>query len=105
MPVLAGLLASIAGKFFGLFTAMFGAVWGVRIAAAVALGTGYVACVVYYSAMIGPWLGGILSTSYGMFLGLLFPPVSGSVLASLVTMWTCVAVQKYTSSLLKLAVG
>ena len=105
MPLFATLVASIAAKFFALFVAMFGAKWGVRIAAAVALATGYIACVLYWSTLIGPWLLGILSTSYGYVLGLLFPPVSGTVLAGLITWWTCVAVQRYTSTLLKLAVG
>lgn len=105
MPLLAGLLAAIAGKFFGLFVLAFGAKWGVRIAAATALGTGYVACVAYWASMIIPWLESILTTQWGMLLGLLFPPVAGSVIAGLVVFWTCVAVQKYTSTLVKLAVG
>lgn len=105
MPLLASLLAGIAGKFFALFVAAFGAVWGVRIAAAVALATGYIACVLYWSSMIIPWLTSILSTQWGYLLGLLFPPVSGTVLAGLVAFWTCVAVQKYTSTLIKLATG
>lgn len=103
MPLLAAFLGAIASKFFGLFVAMFGALWGVRIAAAVALGTGYVACVLYWSSLILPWLSSILNTQYGYLLGLLFPPVSGTVLAGLVAFWTCVAVQKYTSTLIKLA--
>lgn len=105
MPVLAALLASMAGKFFGLFVAMFGAKWGVRLAAATALGTGYVACVVYWSSLVVGWLDSILNTQFGFLLGLLFPPVSTTVLAGLVTFWTCVAVQQYTKTLLKLAVG
>ena len=105
MPLLAALLAGIAGKFFALFIAMFGAKWGVRIAAAVALGTGYIACVIYWASLIVPWLTSILATEYGYLLGLLFPPVCGTVLAGLVTLWTCVAVQKYTSTLVKLATG
>lgn len=105
MPLLGALLVGMAGKFFGLFVAMFGAKWGVRIAAAVALASGYIACVLYWASLIMPWLTAILDTQFGYVVGLLFPPVSGTVLAGLVTLWTCVAVQKYTSTLVKLATG
>lgn len=101
MPLLSSLLAWIATKFFGVFVFAFGAKWGTRLAAATALAVGYVACVAYWAGMVGPWLAGVFSTSYGAVLGLLFPPVSGTVLAALATYWVCVAVQSYTKTLLQ----
>lgn len=102
MPLLGTLLAGLFGKVTALFIGMFGAKYGLRILAATALATGYVSCVVYWSGMIAPWMASIFATSYGSLLGLLFPPISGSVLAGLVGFWTAVIVQKYTSTLLKM---
>lgn len=104
MPLLGGLLASIANGVSGLFVAMFGAVWGVRVAAAITLAGIYVSCVVYYTTMITPWLDGLLTHPWVGMLGLLFPPVAGSCLASLAAFYTCIVGKRYISSLTKLAV-
>lgn len=105
MPILAKLLAAIATGTLGFFTTLFGAIWGIRIAAAVAIGTIYVSCVVAYSAMIAPWLGVVFTTGYGWLLGLLFPPVAGSVLAALSGWWAIIVGKRYITMLTKLAVG
>ena len=65
----------------------------------------YISCVVYFSTMIYPWMQGIFNTAYGALLGLLFPPVAGTVMASLGAYWTCVIGVKYVSSLTKMAMG
>lgn len=105
MPSFAAFVGVILGKFLGVFVAMFGAVWGLRIAAVVAMATGYVACVVYWSTMLVPWFSAILGTSYGYLLGLLFPPISGTVLVGLVAYWTCVLTLQYTKQLWKAVAG
>lgn len=105
MPIFAKLFSSIAAGFVLLLTRMFGAIWGVRIAAAMSIAGIYISCVVYYSAMIVPWLAGGFSTAWGYVLGLLFPPVAGTVMASLATWYGCIVGKRYLSMLTKLAVG
>jgi hypothetical protein len=105
MPSLAAFLQVILGKALGVFVSMFGAVWGIRLAAATAMASGYIACVVVFSGMVGPWFAAITTTAYGALLGLLFPPVSGTVLASLVAYWTAVITLQYTRQLWRAVTG
>lgn len=105
MPLLGALLQSIGASLFGLIAALVGARIAVRLIAAGTLAGIYISCVLYFSAMIAPWLSGIFSSTYGMVLGLLFPPVSGSVLAGLFAYYTCIVGAKYVTTLTKLAIG
>lgn len=105
MPLLAAFLGSIGTSIYGVMLAMFGAKVAARLAAVMALAAIYISCVMLFTTTIGPWIGTIFATAYGQFLGLLFPPVAGSVIAGLGTYWTCVIGAKYVSSLTKMAVG
>lgn len=105
MPLLATLLSGIGTAIYGFFAAMLASRVAIRLAAVAALAAIYVSCVVYFSTIVGPWLLSVFATEYGMLLGLLFPPMAGSVMASLAAYWTCVIGLKYTSSLTKMAVG
>lgn len=105
MPLFAKLFAAIGGGIFSLIAALVGAKLAARLVAVASLAAIYISCVVYYTRMITPWLEGVFATAYGQFLGLLFPPISGTVIAGLVGYWTCVAGLKYTSSLTKMAFG
>lgn len=44
-------------------------------------------------------------SAYGQLLGLLFPPIAGTVLAGLGAYWTCVAGAQYVGNLMKIAIG
>lgn len=105
MPIFAALFGSIGTAIFNLLAGLVGAKYAVRLLAVASLAAIYVSCVVYYSQLVGPWLAGVFSTQYGQLLGLLFPPVSGSVIAGLSAYWTCIIGVRYTSSLTKMAVG
>jgi len=105
MPLLGSLLLSLLKPIFDLIVGIIGIKAAIRITAISTLAAIYVSCVIYYTQMIGPWLAGLFSTAYGQLLGLLFPPISGSILASLSAYWICVAGQKYITKLTKLAVG
>lgn len=104
MPLLGTLLAWIAGKFTALMIFMKGSAIAIRINGLLFVATIYVACVVTYTNIISDWISNVFNTSYGVLLGLLFPPVSGSVLASLGMYWTCVIGVRYISSLTKAAI-
>lgn len=105
MPLLGKLLAAVGSSIFGLIAGIVGAQLAARLTAVAGLAALYISCVVYFTQVIGPWLAGVFSSQYGQLLGLLFPPVSGSVLAGLVGYWGCVAGLKYVGSLTKMAVG
>lgn len=105
MPLLGTLLASLLTPIYAFMVAVLGAKAAIRVTAIATLATIYLSCVIYFTTQIGPWLAGVFSTGYGALLGLLFPPISGSVLAGLSAYWICVAGQKYVTKLTKLAIG
>lgn len=105
MKLLGKLQLSIGEKIFNFLAGIFGAKIATRILAAGTLATIYLSCVILFTTMIGPWFLALFSTAYGALLGLLFPPIAGTVLGTLMTYRTCVVGVRYTSKLLKMAVG
>ena len=105
MPLFAALFSAISSSIFGLIVAAFGAKIAVRLTAVASVAALYAACVAVFNGMISPWIEAIFSTQYGQLLGLLFPPVSGTIMASLIAYWTSVLAFKYFSSLTKMALG
>ena len=105
MPLLGALIQALVGRTLAFFSGIFGAALGLKLTAAVALAAGYVAAVVAFSAFVGPLFGAVFNTQFGYVLGLLFPPVSGTVLAGLVTYWGAVIVFQYSKSIWRAAAG
>lgn len=105
MPLFGAFITSLAAAFYTFVASLVGAAWAVRITAAVTLGGIYLSCVVFYTAMIGPWLATVFTTAYGALLGLLFPPIAGSIAAGMALYYTCVTAKRYTAKLMKMAVG
>jgi hypothetical protein len=105
MPILAGLMLAAFKGIYGLTLALFGAAWAVRITAVTILAGLYVACAITFSVMILPWLAVWAGTQFGILLGLLFPPVAGTLIASLGAFWACILAKRYTARLIKAAMG
>lgn len=84
---------------------MFGAKIATRLAAVMLLATLYVACLAVFVALVSPWMSSVFSSAYGQLIGLLFPPVAGTVVAGLGTFWASIISFRYVSSLTKMAVG
>lgn len=105
MKLLGTLTLGIGERLFNFFAGLVGLKNATRIIAAGTLATIYISCVLVFTTMIGPWMAGIFATAYGALLGLLFPPIAGTVVAALMTYRTCVVGVRYTSRLLKMAVG
>lgn len=102
MPILAGLIASIAGG-FATFLAQIWAkklvVAGLAIAAfAVAL----VALMAVFNALVAPLAQAMFSTQYGQFLGLAFPPISGTCMTSIISAWGACALYKLKMQSIKM---
>ena len=102
MPALALLLKVALGNMYALYLALTSSIMAVRIAAAVLMATAYVACVAGFTFFIAPLLGALFSTSYGQVMGLAFPPISGTVLAGLVSIWGCLVVKAYYFKVVKM---
>jgi hypothetical protein len=105
MQLLGKLTLGIGERIFNFFAAFLGVKYATRIVAVGTLATIYISCVLVFTSMIAPWLAAVFTTAYGALLGLLFPPIAGTVVASLMAYRTCVVGVRYTSRLLKMAVG
>jgi hypothetical protein len=104
-----GLLGSLTKglweKLFDLLAGFLGVKYATRMTAVLLLASIYLACVATFTVMIAPWFAAIVSTGFGALLGLLFPPISGTIVASLMVYRMCVVGVKYTTRLIKMAVG
>jgi len=105
MPIFANLMTWLFNGVLSFFSLFITAKYALRMTAVTFLAGIYLSCVYYYTTMIGPWLASVFSTAYGQFIGLLFPPISGTVLAGLSAYWICVIGVRYTSTLTKMALG
>jgi len=104
MPLLAKLFVWLTGNIYGLILSAFGAKWAIRVSAITALAGLYVASAVAFSTLIVPWLDAFASTQFGILLGLLFPPVAGTVLASLAAFWAVILASRYSAKLIKMTI-
>lgn len=105
MPLFAAFIGSILTKFYNAIVYLVGAQFASRVAVALAIANSYFAMVIVFNNYVNDWLGDLFNTNYGQFLGLLFPPVAGPVLARLTAFWTVVIMHHYVRGLTKMAIG
>ena len=94
MPLLAGLISSLFGG-IASFLALF---WAKKISVSVlgvaAFAAALVALLAVFNALVAPLVAAMFSTQYGSFIGLAFPPIAGTCLASLGACWSACALYK-----------
>jgi hypothetical protein len=103
MPLLAALLKAILGGMFSFIVAAIGANLARKVAGIAALATLYFGGLVAFSAVVAPLFGAVFNTQYGQVIGLLFPPVAGTVMVSLAVFWAALMTKRYLVSITKLA--
>lgn len=104
MKLLGTLTQTVFEKLFNFIAGFLGVKYATRITAIAILAAGYISCVGVFTTMIVPWFGALVGTAYGALLGLLFPPVAGTVIAALFSYKMCVVALRYTSRLMKMAI-
>ena len=105
MPLFAKLYAGAMGALFTFIASFLGAKVATRMIAVGAIATAYIGCISVFVSFVSPSFTAITTTGYGPVLGLAFPPVAGTVIAGLFTYKMCVVAARYTSNLLKMAIG
>jgi hypothetical protein len=87
VPILGTLLVSLFTGIGGLASAIFGAQVAVRLAAVASfLGFGVV-LLALFNSLVAPIAGAVFSTQYGQFIGLAMPPIAGTCLAAVSSLW------------------
>lgn len=105
MPIFAALFQSFFVALGTFLTRLFAAKIAIRVlavAAITALGTGLV---VLFNSTVAPLVAAAFSTQYGQFLGLAFPPVAGTCLAAIATVWVACTTYKLQVGAIKLTAG
>lgn len=87
MPILGGLLVSLFSGLASFLASFLSKKVSIGLAAATTLGTLYGGLVVAMNTAVGPLADALFSTSYGQFIGLAFPPLAGTCVGIIATVW------------------
>lgn len=94
MPLLGALLSSLFGGIASLVALFWAKKIGVTAVAVIAFAAALVALMATFNLLVAPLIQSMFSSSLGQFIGLAFPPIAGSCLASLGTCWGACALYK-----------
>lgn len=94
MPILAGLISSLIGGFASLIALLWAKKLGVAVLAIAAFAAALVVLLAVFNGLVTPLLTEMFSTSLGQFIGLAFPPISGTCMVSLGTCWGACALYR-----------
>lgn len=103
MPVLAQLFINLFG---GLVSALVAT--GTKKVATVALavtafGLALTALMTGFNLLVTPFVAAMFATQYGQFIGLAFPPISGTCIAGMGTAWGACALYKLKVQSIKMS--
>lgn len=105
MPLFAAFIGTIVTALSSLFLRFFLAKVGLLtlgLGALTSLSVGFVA---FFNQTLSPLVASAFSTQYGQFLGLAFPPIAGTCIATIMTAITFVSAYKLKVRYVKMATG
>lgn len=102
MPLLGALLVSLFGGIASWLAEVVTRKVVVAGAAITAFGVATVALLAAFNGLVAPLVARAFSTSYGQVIGLAFPPVAGTCLATLGACWAACALYKWQAAAIKL---
>lgn len=101
MPLLAGLIQSLLGGLAAQFISMFVKKAATAAGAAAAIGVCMAVLVVSFNTLVAPFVASMFTTTYGQFIGLAFPPIAGTCLASIGATWAACGLYKLKVATIK----
>lgn len=105
MPIFSALFTAFFSAFAIFIAKIFAAKIAIRALGVVVLTSLSVGLVTAFNVAVSPFVAAVFSTAYGQFLGLLFPPISGTVIVALLTFWTVVMVYRLQARAVSLTAG
>jgi hypothetical protein len=103
MPLLAGLISSLFGGVASFIALLWAKKLAVTTIAVAAFAASLVALMAAFNLLVAPFVAAMFSTQYGQFLGLAFPPLAGTCLASLGACWGACALYKLKIQSIKMS--
>lgn len=95
MPLLAALLKSALTWLGTVGIILTESKQAIRIGFALGMASAYTLCVLGFTTFIAPLIGALFSTSYGQVIGMAFPPIAGTIIVGLGSLWACIVANNY----------
>ena len=102
MPILAGLFMSLFGGIAAFLIEFVTKKIAVAGAAVLAFGVALGILMAVFNSIVSPLVATLFATSYGQFIGLAFPPIAGTCLSAISSMWGVCALYKLKMQSIKL---
>jgi hypothetical protein len=103
MPLLAGLLGQLIGGLANWFAQAAAKKLVVAGLAVTGFAVALAVLMVMFNTLAAPLVQAMFSTSFGSFIGLAFPPMAGTCLASIATCWSGCALYKLKMQSIKIS--
>lgn len=87
MPLLSQLIATLFTALGGFLLKLFAARLAIRIAGVAAIVAAGSALMAAFNGYVAPLVGAMFQSQYGQFLGLAFPPIAGTCIATFTAVW------------------
>lgn len=101
MPLLGNLIAGLFTALSAFLLKLFAARVAIRLAAVAAIAALGSAVIVSFNVFVAPLVAALFNSAYGQLLGLIFPPIAGTVCAGLLALWSACLVYKLQVSAIK----
>jgi len=95
MPLLGALIISLASGIASFFVQFLTRKLAIAAAAVAALGVVTVALLAGFNGLVAPLVAQLFATSYGQVIGLAFPPVAGTCMATISACWAACTLYKW----------
>lgn len=105
MPALALLLEGIFKVISAWLLKLFAARVAIRVAAVAAIAGFGTVLLTTFNGVIAPLASAAFSTSLGQFLGLAFPPIAGTCIGAMITVWVACTTYKLQTQAIKVTAG
>lgn len=105
MPIFAALFSSLFSALGAFLVKLFVAKVAIRIAAVGAITALASGLLVTFNSLVAPLVAQIVNHPYGQFLGLLFPPISGTIITILLTFFLAVKTYRIQSRAIAVTAG
>ena len=103
MPLLGKLISLLFGGVASFIALFWAKKISVTVLAVAAFALALVALMIVFNSLVAPMVALMFSTQYGQFLGLAFPPIAGTCLASMSTCWGACALYKLKVQSIKMS--
>lgn len=102
MGALGALIVTIVAGIVEFFAKEWGKKVAVTVVAIAAFAAALAVLLAVFNGLVSPMVSAMFTTQYGQFIGLAFPPISGTCMTAIATCWGACALYKLKMQSIKL---